>query len=69
MKKIRLTTKLIKADIPSEIEVLYPMWRYGGMEPGIYRPWKSAEDDIIWAWVPHPVLGSTLAQKRVSVHV
>lgn len=55
---MRRTVDMIEADIPPEIEVLYPFWRNGVTEPGIYEHGKGCrlKDDVIWGWVPHPDL-------------
>lgn len=55
---MKRTIDIVEAKIPPEIEVLYPWWRYGGDEPGIYDRWKGCRknDDHIWGWVPHPDL-------------
>lgn len=52
---MNVTVNMIQANIPPEIEVLYPMWRYGGDRPGLYKPWKGCrlKNDCIWLWVPH----------------
>ena len=63
------TVDMVEARIPREIEVLYPFWRYGTTEPGVYKPWKRCRKkyDCIWGWAPHPDLrrgGTTKACRR-----
>ena len=60
--------EMVKATIPQEIEVLWPMWRYGGIKPGKYKPWKKCRlaDDCLWAWVPNPEMRGKTREKMLA---
>jgi hypothetical protein len=55
---MKTIVEMVEARVPPEIEVLFPLWRYGGDRPGKYPQWRECRlaDDCIWAWVPHPDL-------------